>query len=186
MKHCLTGVVAALLSWHTAAQAQPGPAWLTKKEVALRSAPADSAKTAAVLMANTPVTQPKERNGAWVKVEAPGPHSGWIHMFDLKSERAAPTGGTLPTALRTLGHADRSSRTSTVATATAGVRGLDANDLANAKPDTQAVARAEKWQTSEAAARQFASRNKLRAQSVEDLPTPEVPQSTESASGGRS
>jgi hypothetical protein len=59
-----------------------------------------------------------------------------------------------------------------VATTTVGIRGLSAEDIANAQPDAAAVARMEGLRQSEAEARAFAASASLKSQTVEALPGP--------------
>ncbi|HEY1226346.1 MAG TPA: SH3 domain-containing protein, partial [Ramlibacter sp.] len=60
----------------------------------------------------------------------------------------------------------------TASTSTIGIRGLGAEDLAQAQPDVQAVARMEALRQSDNDARQFARRAQLTPVSVEPLPEP--------------
>ena len=65
------------------------------------------------------------------------------------------------------------------ATSTVGIRGLGAEDIANAQPNPTAVRDAEKLRVSAEQAQRFASASALRTQRVEPLPEPPRP-----ASGG--
>lgn len=77
--------------------------------------------------------------------------------------------------MRTLSLAGKSASGSTTATTLAGVRGLEAEDIAKASPNPAAVAQAEKLQASADQARQFASAAKLNAREVDELPTLPLP-----------
>lgn len=154
------------------------PAWAqtanftVKQDTTLRSAPNDAA-TGPALKANTPVTRLNERQGAWSRVRLANGTMGWVHMFDLKASTAAAAPSSGSGALRALGQvAGATSSRQTVATSTAGIRGLDADDIANATPNLAAVQQAEERKTSEAQARQFANRAQLTTQNVEPLPKP--------------
>ena len=69
----------------------------------------------------------------------------------------------------------------TTATATVGIRGLSAEDIANAQPNPAAVTQAEKMRLSADQARQFASTAPLKPRSVEALPEPPRPASGNTA-----
>lgn len=168
-------IPAALALLSTTAWSQPTTSWLTKKDVALRREAGDTAPVVEQLKADTPVLRSNERSGPWVKVETGARRAGWLHMFDLKSQRAGAEGNAMADTLRGVNQLDQSSRGTTVATATAGIRGLDAKDIANAQPNAQALTRAEAWRSGEAEARQFAARLKLASRTVPDLPAPPLP-----------
>ena len=69
----------------------------------------------------------------------------------------------------------------TLPTSTIGIRGLGAEDIANAQPNPAAVGRAEALRVNADQARQFASTASLQARDVPALAQPPLP-----ASGGRS
>ncbi|MDB5914650.1 MAG: hypothetical protein JWP22_3325, partial [Ramlibacter sp.] len=98
---------------------------------------------------------------------------GWVHLFDVGPAAAAATGnsGAQGNALRgvtNLFSAPRSTQTGT----TAGIRGLEAADLAQAQPNPAAVALLEGMRQTEAEARSFADRSALRPAQVAPLPSP--------------
>jgi len=162
----LAGLLALVPAW-----AQTGN-FTVKQDTTLHSAPNDAAQGPA-LKANTPVTRLSERQGAWSRVRLANGTMGWVHMFDLKASTAAAAPSSGAGALRALGQvAGATSSNQTVATSTAGIRGLDANDIAKATPNMAAVQQAEARKASEAQARQFASRAQLTTQTVEPLPKP--------------
>jgi hypothetical protein len=68
-----------------------------------------------------------------------------------------------------------------VATSTVGIRGLGAEDLANAQPNLAAVAQADANRANAAQARQFAGSASLGSRQVEPLPTPAPPPAAPSA-----
>lgn len=156
-----------------------------KRDVPLREAPQPNAKSTP-LPANAVVTRLEERQGPYRRVRTSDGKTGWLHMFDLQSgAQAAPAAapGTGTSALRSLGQAfsPGSTRATTVATSTVGIRGLDADDLANATPNLAAVDAAGQFKASEAQARQFAQRAGLRPRDVADLQP--APPSTAPAAG---
>ena len=172
-------VIAALLTFDAPAQAQPqGEAVLIKREAQLRDGPADSARSLAPLPAQTAVTRLNERQGAWIKVRMADGASGWVHMFDITSA-SAPSGGAGSGALRSLSSffnkGSAQAPSSSVSTSTVGIRGLGAEDLANAQPNVAAVAQADANRVNAAQARQFAGSASLNSRQVEPLPVPAPP-----------
>lgn len=109
-------------------------------------------------------------------------------MFDLAAPgtAAAPSSGAATGTLRGVTNFLRGSNAAspTTPTSTIGIRGLEAEDLANARPDPDAVARMEAMRLSEAQARQFAAQASLTAVAVPVLPTPARPAGSAGPSGG--
>ena len=178
-------VISALLAFSTLAQAQPqGEAALIKREAQLRDAPGDASRSLAPLPVQTPVTRLGDRQGAWIKVRTADGATGWVHMFDITSA-SAQSGGTGAGALRSLSSffnkGSAQSSGNQVATSTVGIRGLGAEDLANALPNLAAVAQADANRANAAQARQFAGSASLSSRQVEPLPTPAPPAAAPSA-----
>jgi hypothetical protein len=100
-------------------------------------------------------------------------------MFDVGSTVPAQGGNTATGALRGLtsffGRSSAQAPAATTSTATIGIRGLGAEDIANAQPDLAAVARAEALRQDAVRARQFGTDAALVAQLVEPLPLPPAP-----------
>lgn len=159
------------------ALAQKNDDWLAKSDIALRKAAGDQQPVVSQVKAQTPLTKTGPRSGPWTQVRTPNGQVGWVHMFDLQkpsgpSASAQPAGSGL---MRTLSLAGKSASGSTTATTLAGVRGLEAEDIAKASPNPAAVAQAEKLQASADQARQFASAAKLNTREVDELPTLPLP-----------
>ena len=175
-------VISALLAVSTLAplaQAQPqGEAALIKREAQLRDAPGDASRSLAPLPVQTPVTRLGDRQGAWIKVRTADGATGWVHMFDITSA-SAQSSGTGAGALRSLSSffnkGSAQAPGSSVATSTVGIRGLGAEDLANAQPNLAAVAQADANRANAAQARQFAGSASLNSRQVEPLPAPAPP-----------
>ena len=151
--------------------AQPADGLIVKRDTQLRSSAAENAPVLAPVRASTPVTRLPERQGAWVQVRV-GNQTGWLHMFDIGSPASAVASGGGSNVLRGVGSLFARPSSTTVSTTTVGIRGLDANDIANAQPNPAAVAQGEAMRVAASDAQQFASRASLLAQSVEDLPVP--------------
>lgn len=161
------------------AQAQQDAAVL-KRATELREGPAQTSASLGALAADSSVARTGERKGSWVKVRTPQGAAGWVHMFDLGAQAGtAPASGGATSGLRSLGGLFGGSGSTTTATSTVGIRGLGAEDIANAQPNPAAVRDAEKMRVSAEQAQRFASASALRTQRVEPLPEPPRP-----ASGG--
>lgn len=158
------------------------PAWadeaaLTRRATELRDKPADSGRSLAALPAQSPVTRTDHRQGPWVQVRSAQGATGWVHMFDLGPAATAGTASAgesvVGGALRGVsglfgGGGNRAAQTST----TAGIRGLGAEDLAQAQPDPAAVKQMEALRPADADVRSFADRAPWRPAAVEPLPAP--------------
>lgn len=166
--------VPTLALWALAAQAQ-GEAAVMKRAAELREAPVDSSRSLAPLAADAPVTRLGERQGPWIQVRSASGATGWVHMFDVASQGSS--GNAATGALRGVTNFFNkgSARPVTTATSTIGIRGLGAEDLAQAQPNLGAVAQMEALRQSEGQARAFAGEAALVPVSVEPLPAPARP-----------
>ncbi len=143
----------------------------------LRDAPGSGGASLGPLAADSPVERTGERKGSWIKVRTPQGTAGWVHMFDVgtRASAAAPSGNAATSGLRSLGNLFSGASTTTTATATAGIRGLEAEDIANAQPNMAAVSQAEQQRVSAQQARRFASSAALQTYNVPALPEPARP-----------
>jgi hypothetical protein len=170
----LAGAALALVAGAAPAQ----EAAVVKRATQLRDSPADNGASVAPLEANTVVTRSSERKGPWTKVSTPQGATGWVHMFDLgpQSGAAAASNNTATGGLRGLGGLfGGNSGTTTTATSTVGIRGLDAEDIAKAQPNPAAVGRVEGMRVNADQARQFASSASLQARDVPAMAQPALP-----------
>ena len=162
---CVLALAAGLLP---AASAQE--AAVTRRATDLRDAPHEKGKSIAALPAQAAVTRTSERQGPWVQVRTEAGATGWVHLFDIGPASAAKEGGsTAGNALRGVTGLFGGNKP-TQTGSTAGIRGLDAQDLANAQPNPAAVTRMEALRQSEADARTFARTAALSTATVEELP----------------
>lgn len=183
-----TAWIAAVL----AASALPGLA-LAEEEAAvvkrgseLRETPGDGGRVLAPLPAETPVTRTGERQGAWVRVRTTAGAAGWVHLFDVGPASGSGS-GAMAGAFRSVTSlfSKPAAQRTTTSTSTIGIRGLGAEDLAQAQPDVQAVSRMEALRQSDNDARQFARRAQLAAVRVEPLPDPsQLPAATSTTTPG--
>lgn len=158
-----------LACWAVAAQAQ-GEAAVMKRAGELRETPADTARSLAALPADTAVTRLGERQGPWIQVRSAAGATGWVHMFDVAPQSSG--GSAASGALRGVTNFFNkgNNRPVTTATSTIGIRGLGAEDLAQAQPNPGAVAQMEALRQSESQARAFAGEAALVPVAVEPLP----------------
>src|SRR3989344_5414395 len=164
------GALATWLAWAAlaplAGSAHAQEAAVVKRATQLRDTPADSGASVAPLEANTVVTRSNERKGPWTKVS---------------TQQGATSG------LRGLGGLfGGNSGSTTTATSTVGIRGLDAEDIANAQPNPAAVGRAESLRVNADQARQFASSASLQSRDVPALAQPALPTSSRGSGSGSS
>jgi hypothetical protein len=155
-----------------AAQAQ-GEAAIMKRAAELREAPAESARAVAVLPAQSAVTRLGERRGPWIEVRSGTGATGWVHMFDVgRADGSASSGNAATGALRGLTNlfSKGGGQRVVTPTATIGIRGLGAEDLAQATPNMQAVGQMEALRQSERQAREFAREAALGTVDVPALP----------------
>lgn len=172
-------LVTACLGW-MAGIASAQEAAVVKRTTQLRDTPSDSGASVAPLEANAVVTRSNERRGPWTKVSTPQGATGWVHMFDLGPQTGTASAGNnaATSGLRGLGGLFGSgSGPTTTATSTVGIRGLGAEDIANAQPNPAAVGRAEGLRVNADQARQFASASSLQPREVPALAQPALPTS---------
>lgn len=173
----------------TAGAVHAQEAAVVKRATQLRDSPADTGASVAPMDANTVVTRSNERKGAWTKVSTPQGATGWVHMFDLgpQSGSATASNNSATSGLRGVGSIfGGSSGPTTTATSTVGIRGLGAEDIANAQPNPAAVGQAEALRVNADQARQFASNAALQPRTVPTLAAPARPTSGGGASGSSS
>jgi len=174
-------LAALLLAW-TAAWADGDPG-VMRRATDLRATPSDNAQSVVALPAQAPVTRLAGREGSWIQVRTANGQTGWVHLFDVGSPGAAggastgtsqaATGGLR--SLTNLFSKGSGAGGNTVATTTVGIRGLNAEDIANAQPNPAAVAQMEALRQNESEARAFASNASLASQTVPPLPKAAAP-----------
>jgi hypothetical protein len=167
----------ALLALPAIAQTE---ALVAKRATELRDAPGDAARSIATIPAQTTLTRLPARQGPWVQVKAASGQTGWVHMFDMGSPgTTSAMANTAQGALRGLTNLfNRGSAQSASAgspTSTVGIRGLGAEDIANAQPNLAALAQADTMRMDAAQAKRFAAEAPLTARTVEQLPEPAPP-----------
>ena len=128
----------------------------------LKQEPATDAATVATLQENAAV-ETLERRGGWTRIKA-SESEGWVRMLALRfgTATAAKPGASGVTQLFNV------ARTGTSGTqVTTGVRGLDAEQLATARPNPAELAKLEKFAADRSAAEGFAQQGNLAARPVD-------------------
>jgi hypothetical protein len=120
----------------------------------LKSEPASDAATVAQLAENASVDA-LERKGGWTRVKA-GASEGWVKMLALRYTGTAKSGDT---GMQQAFNVARSGSSGTQVTT--GVRGLDEQQLANARPNPAELAKLDKFAVDRSGASAFAQQGKL-------------------------
>jgi hypothetical protein len=127
----------------------------------LKRAPASDAQTVARLAAESAVDV-LERKGGWTRVKAQQAE-GWVKMLALRyGEPGAAKKGD--SGISQIFNVARTGSSGTQVTT--GVRGLDEQQLANARPDAAELAKMKRFAAQPDAAAAFAAKGKLAAQPV--------------------
>ncbi len=138
------------------------PATVTRA-TELKKEPATDAPTVAPLAEGATVDA-QERKGGWARVRAAGGAEGWVRMLLLRYG----AGGEAKSGDSGVSQLLNVARTGSSGTqVTTGVRGLDADKLANARLDPAEMAKMTGYASSRDAAQGFAAQGPLQAQRVE-------------------
>jgi hypothetical protein len=170
------------------AQAQTDHTIQTKRAAELRQSPDDKSTSVASMPAQTVLTKTTLRVGPWVQVKTLDAKTGWVHMFDLSAtdNAQAPISNAATGALRGLTSffsGGSAQRPVTTTTSTVGIRGLGAQDIANATPNLEALAQAEALRQDAAQAKRFASDAPLATRQIDNLPEPSAQSHTSPSAG---
>jgi hypothetical protein len=129
----------------------------------LKQSPATDAATLAPLAENAKV-QTLERKGGWTRVTTEAGAEGWVRMLTLRYAGGGEAKSGDSGIVQLLNVARTGTSGTQVAT---GVRGLDAELLAHARPNAAELDKLQRYAAPEEAAAQFAARGPLQAQRVE-------------------
>ena len=155
MKLLLAFVFLPLVAW-----AEPAT---VIRSTELKQDPATDAPTVAELAENTAV-EALERRGGWTRVKAAA-NEGWVKMLALRyGAPGAPKQGD--TGLTQLFNAARTGSSGTQVTT--GVRGLEAEKIANAQPNAAELKKMQGYASTRDSASSFARQGKLQSQVVEE------------------
>jgi hypothetical protein len=180
MKSLRILLLSAIALSATLTQAQTDNTIQTKRAAELRHAPDEKSTSVASLPAQTTLTKTTLRVGPWIQVKTASAQTGWVHMFDVSAtgNATAPTSNAATGALRGLSNffsGGNSQRQTNTATSTVGIRGLGAEDIANATPNIEALTQVEALRQDAAQAKRFASDAPLATRQVDNLPEPAEP-----------
>lgn len=112
------------------------------------------------------------RQGGWTQVSAGG-RKGWVRILSVRAESGADAGAGLAGLLEAGSRRGDSSRV----VATAGLRGLNEEELRSARFDAKELMSLDRYQVDRAAAEHYARAVGLRSQDVGYLPAPQREQS---------
>ena len=134
------------------------------RDTDLKREPASDAATVAVLPENAKVDA-IERRGGWTRVKSAS-GEGWVRMLALRfgGPGEAKRGDS---GISKLFNVARTGSSGT--TVTTGVRGLDPEMLANARPNPAELAKMEQFAVTPDAAAGFAAKGRLKAHQVEEV-----------------
>jgi len=152
-----------------------GTAWaeeqaFTNRSTELKDRAAADAKTVATLPENTSV-KVLQRAGGWTKVDASG-QAGYVRVFHLRFAAVVEQGsqssggGFLSGLTSSLTGSGGAAKKTTIATT--GIRGLSPEDLKNAAPNPEALAKAHSYRSDKASAERFAKDGHLASVKVDD------------------
>jgi hypothetical protein len=149
-----------------AAQALAQDSGFTVRKTEVKAEPFTDAGTVGSLAEKAQV-RVVARQGGWMKVESPAA-SGWVRMLAIRTAAAAET----KTGDSGIGALFNVARTGSSGTAVAtGVRGLDKEQIQNAKPNPAELEKLSRFRAAKTDAERFADgKPALKAQSVDYLP----------------
>ncbi|HEX9397487.1 MAG TPA: SH3 domain-containing protein [Burkholderiales bacterium] len=128
----------------------------------LKKEPATDAATVTTLAENVAVDA-QERKGGWVRVRA-GAAEGWVRLLALRYGGTAQSGDS---GARELFNAARTGSSGTQVTT--GVRGLDEQMLANARPNPAELAKMSQFSSTADGAAAFAAQGHLQRRVVPEV-----------------
>ena len=129
----------------------------------LKQQPATDAASVAPLAENARVDA-LERKGGWTRVKAEGGAEGWVRMLALRYAGAGDVRQS-DSGVAQLLNVARSGTSG--AQVTTGVRGLDADQLANARPNAAELKKLERYSASKDGAADFAAKGSLQPRRVD-------------------
>lgn len=133
------------------------------RETEVKKAPYSDAQTAGTLAEKAQVKVLDRQNG-WMQIES-GTQSGWVRMLSIRMDSGS---SGFVSGLKSLFSVARTG--SSGRTVTTGVRGLDKEDIKNAKPNSDEVRKLAAFAASRSDAEKFAAGNpKLATQRIDYL-----------------
>ena len=136
------------------------------RETEVKKEPFSDAQTVGTLAEKAQV-KVLARQGGWMQVES-GAQSGWVRMLSIRMSSGQ---SSFASGLKSLFSVARTG--SSGQTVTTGVRGLDKEDIKNAKPNPEEVKKLAGFAASKADAEKFAAGNPLlKSQKIDYLQAP--------------
>jgi len=139
----------------------------TNRSTELKDRASADARTVATLAEKTSVKVLERGGGGWTRIDAGG-QAGWVRVFHLRFPATVETsssGGGFLSGITGFG-GGRTAQPTTIATT--GIRGLSPEDLKNASPDLEALAKMQSYRSDKAAAERFARDGKLATVSIDN------------------
>lgn len=158
-QHILAATLATL-----SAALMAGESGVVIKSSELKSKPFNDASNIAILEASSSVDI-ISRQGAWMQVKSGRGSSGWVRMFNIRTEASNTSADA---GMDKLGKLYKTG--SSGSTVTTGVKGLSAEDLKQAQPNQAELQKLNNYRSNSNDARQFAQQGKLSSQPAEYLP----------------
>ncbi|HET7765319.1 MAG TPA: hypothetical protein VFK92_09550 [Burkholderiales bacterium] len=162
MRAALAALV--LAAWLAPAAAQE--TGFAVRDTGVKKEPFSDAQTVGTLAEKAQV-KVLARQGGWMQVEA-GTLSGWVRMLSIRMNSGQ---SSFASGLRSLFTVARTG--SSGQTVTTGVRGLDKEDIQNAKPNPAELKKMAGYAVGQSDAERFAAENpQLKNQKIDYLPVP--------------
>jgi hypothetical protein len=130
----------------------------------LKKSPATDAPTVAEL-AETTLVEALERRGGWTRIRASA-GEGWVKMLALRYGATGPGARRGDSGISQLFNVARTGSSGTQVTT--GVRGLEAEQIANAQPNAAELKKMQQFAATPEAAEKFAAQGKLQAVAVRE------------------
>lgn len=166
--YCLKRLPALLLTLALLALAAPAGAaqsGITRAAADLRAAPYNDANLVITLAKDTQL-QILGRRGAWLQVNVDAYGGGWVKLHLVRIGESADRERSSYSGIASLWHSMTGRSSSSGLVATTGIRGLDDQDLRNARANPEALAALENYQATDEQARARAEQAGLTAQNV--------------------
>jgi hypothetical protein len=119
------------------------------------------------------------RQGGWTQIKADG-KTGWVHLLSVRSDQPGGGGGGDLAGVAALAE----KRDPNKVVATAGLRGLNEEELRKAQYSPQEMQKLEGLAVTGETARRFATEGSLKPQRLDYLPAPKRKESQAAPSGG--
>ena len=134
------------------------------RETEVKKEPYSDSQTVGTLAEKAPVKVLDRQNG-WMQVES-GSQSGWVRMLSIRMDSGSSGFASGLKSLFSVARTGSSGRTTTT-----GVRGLDKEDIKNAKPNPEELKKLAAFAATQVDAEQFAAGNpKLAGKKIDYLP----------------